>query len=102
MRRLCRLVFRNTHMQRERAVTDRAGNSDPFQGRVELEWKHQDIDPGNLSNGNTVGHRKWCIQHTLGSSEDFIQGTQSTNWWKQISNPIQNANGPWQDGDLLA
>lgn len=55
-------------------LTDGSGDGHPFEKVIELEWQHENIDPGNLGDGNAVCGGEWSVQDALGAGEDFVQG----------------------------
>ncbi len=48
---------------------DRAGDGDPFEGVVELEWEEHHVHPGDLGDGNTVRDGERVVEDTLGARE---------------------------------
>lgn len=61
-------------------LTDGSRNGHPFKKVVQLEGQHEDVDPGDLGDGDAVCGRKRSIQDAFGAGEDFVQGRQSGDY----------------------
>lgn len=55
-------------------LTDGSWDGHPFEKVVQLEGQHEDVDPGNLGDGNTVCGGKRSVQDALGAGEDLVKG----------------------------
>lgn len=53
-----------------------AGDGDPVEEFPELEWQRNDVDPGDLTNGNGICDRERGVEHALCTGKDFVEGSK--------------------------
>lgn len=64
---------------RQVELTDRTRNGDPLQRVVQLEGESQNIEPGDLGDGNAIGDGQRSVQNTLSPSDYLVQRGESSN-----------------------
>lgn len=70
---------------------DRGWNGDPAERLVELEGEEQNVDPGDLANGDRIRDGERGVEDAVGSGEDVVHGSEGVQGLGLIDGDLEGA-----------